>query len=217
MSKQPDSDPLRGSRVLIVEDEALIAEELRERLSRRGMTVVAAVASADAALEHARRDRPGIILMDIRLKGQRDGIDTANQMRREMNVPLVYLTAHSDRSTIERAKDTAPDGYVMKPFHERDLLVAIEMAMHRQADRVSRQGRDSAGEALAAARARYDTLTTRERAVFALVVKGRLNRQIAGQLGMSERTVKAHRAALMKKMQVGSVADLARTAERLGM
>src|SRR5262245_25038560 len=132
MSNVDEPNPLSGKRVLIVEDEALIAEELRQRLSRCGMHVVAAVYSSDAAIEHALRDRPDAILMDVRLKGAPDGIETARRIREHIDVAIVYLTAHSDRSTIERAKETSPDAYVLKPFQERDLLVAIEMALHRR-------------------------------------------------------------------------------------
>jgi DNA-binding NarL/FixJ family response regulator len=219
MSKLSEREPLAGVRVLIVEDEALIAEELRLRLSRLGMHVVAAVSSGDAAIQHALRDRPDAILIDVRLKGSRDGIDTVREIRRHSDVAIVYLTAHSDRSTIERAKDTSPDGYVLKPFQERDLLVALEMALHRHNAAAARPA-DPPGEdaaELSAIRERFERLTPRQREVFKLVVRGRLNRQIAAELGTTERTIKAHRALIMKKMEVESVADLARLAQRLGM
>jgi PAS domain S-box-containing protein len=122
---------LQGLRVLIVEDEGLIAEELCERLSRLGMSVVATVDSADAAVRSAVQMRPDLVLMDIRIRGDRDGVEAAAEISRTVDVPIVYLTAHSDRATLDRAKRTAPFGYVVKPFQERDLLVAIEMAVHR--------------------------------------------------------------------------------------
>jgi two-component system, cell cycle sensor histidine kinase and response regulator CckA len=122
-----------GLRVLVVEDEALIAEELQERLTRLGMIVVAAVDSADLAIESAISKQPDLILMDVRLKGKGDGISAADAIRQRQDIPVVFLTAHSDRATIERAKRGAPFGYVLKPFHERELLVAIEMAVHRHA------------------------------------------------------------------------------------
>jgi len=217
MPSVDEANPLSGKRVLIVEDEALIAEELRQRLSHRGMHVVAAVNSCDAAIEHALRHRPDAILMDVRLKGAPDGIEAARRIRDHIDVAIVYLTAHSDRSTIERAKETSPDAYVLKPFQERELLVALEMALHRREEARMGPDTDPDRRELDEIRRRYDALTTRQREVFAGVVRGSLNKQIAAELGTSERTVKAHRAVLMKKMEVQSVADLARLAERLGL
>src|SRR6266545_6267217 len=123
-------ESVEPARILIVENEALIAEELRERLSRLGMTVIGVVDSAELAVHAAAHGHPEVVLMDIRLRGERDGIDAAREIR-QMDVPVVYLTAHSDRATLERAKQVAPFGYVLKPFQERDLVVAIEMAIHR--------------------------------------------------------------------------------------
>jgi two-component system, cell cycle sensor histidine kinase and response regulator CckA len=158
-------DLLRGLRVLIVEDEGLIAEELRERLSRMGMTVVAAVDSADAALASAVKLRPDLVLMDIRIRGDRDGVQAAADITRVVDVPIVYLTAHSDRATLDRAKSTAPFGYIVKPFQERDLLVAIELAIHRHA--IERQ--------LKASERKYvTTLTSIGDAVVAADLNGRI-------------------------------------------
>src|SRR5262249_44657889 len=119
--------------------------------------------------------------------------------------------------TIERAKETSPDAYVLKPFQERDLLVALEMALHRREVDRSAPDADPDRRELDEMRRRFETLSERQREVFAAVVRGWLNRQIAAELGTTERTVKAHRAALMKKLQVESVADLVRLAARLGM
>lgn len=127
------SESLQGLRVLVVEDEGLIAMELGERLSRMGMRVVATADTADLAVASASQMRPDIVLMDIRIKGNRDGVQAAGDISRTLDVPIVYLTAHSDRATLDRAKSTAPYGYVLKPFQERELLVAIEMAVHRHA------------------------------------------------------------------------------------
>ncbi|MBI4445759.1 MAG: response regulator [Acidobacteria bacterium] len=117
-------------RILIVEDEALIAKELQDRLTRLGFETVAVADSADKAIQAVEQNRPNLVLMDIRLKGPRDGIETAGYIRQHLHIPVVYLTAHSDEATLKRAKDTAPFGYVLKPFQERELLVAIEMATH---------------------------------------------------------------------------------------
>ena len=125
------TDPNAGMRVLVVEDEALIAEEIRDRLTRLHFEVVGVADTGERAIEAAARLQPDLILMDIRLKGNMDGIEASEKIGQTLHIPVVFLTAHSDPSTIARAKGVAPFGYVLKPFRERDLLVAIEMATHR--------------------------------------------------------------------------------------
>jgi len=123
----------REPRVLIVEDEILIAEELRERLARLGYSVIAAVDSADEGIGIATREVPDLVLMDIRLRGKKDGVEAAVEIRRQVDIPIVYLTAHSDNLTVERAKKTDHDGFLLKPFHRRELQSTIEVAMKRYA------------------------------------------------------------------------------------
>lgn len=123
-------------RVLIVEDETLIAEELRERLSRFGYSVIAAVDTADEGIAIATRERPDLVLMDIRLKGEKDGVRAAQEIRQQMDVPIVYVTAYSDRLTVDRASQSEYDAYLLKPFHRRELESTIEVAMQRHALRV---------------------------------------------------------------------------------
>jgi len=123
-------------RALIVEDEALVAEELRERLSRLGFSVIAAVDSGEEGVAIATRERPDLGLMDIRLKGEKDGLQAAKEIREQIDVPIVYLTAHSDRLTVDRAKKTDHDGFILKPFLRRELQTTIEVAMQRHAIRV---------------------------------------------------------------------------------
>jgi len=126
-------------RALIVEDEALIAEELRERLSRLGFTVIAAVGSGEEGVEIATRERPDLVLMDIRLSGQKDGVQAAKEIREQVDVPIVYLTAHSDRLTVERANRTDHDGFILKPFVRRELQSTIAIAMRRYAIRAKQK------------------------------------------------------------------------------
>ena len=120
-------------RALIIEDEIQIAEELRERLSRLGFFVIGAVDSADEGVAIATRERPDIVLMDIRLKGQKDGIEAACEIRQQVDLPIVYLTAYSDQRTVDRVKRTEHDGFILKPFHRHDLQSTIEIAMQRHA------------------------------------------------------------------------------------
>jgi DNA-binding NarL/FixJ family response regulator len=128
-------------RALIVEDEALIGEELRERLSRLGFLVIGSVDSAEEGIAIATRERPELVLMDIRLKGQKDGVQAAKEIRLQVDVSIVYLTAHSDRATVERAKQTDHDGFILKPFHRRELQSTIEVAMLRRAARAKERER----------------------------------------------------------------------------
>jgi DNA-binding NarL/FixJ family response regulator len=119
-------------RALIIEDEILIAEELRQRLLNLGFSVIASVDSADEGVAIATRERPDLVLMDIRLKGEKDGIQAAHEIRQRVDLSIVYITAHSDALTVERAKRTDHDGFILKPFHRNDLQSTIEIAMRRR-------------------------------------------------------------------------------------
>jgi PAS domain S-box-containing protein len=113
-----------------VEDEALIVEEMTDRLKRAGCEVIATPDTGEAAIEAALARRPDLILMDVRLKGEMDGIRAAELIHQSLSVPIVYLTAHSDHGTLQRVKASGASGYIQKPFHIRNLVAAIEMAMH---------------------------------------------------------------------------------------
>lgn len=126
-------------RALIAEDETLIAEELTDRLSRLGFSVIAAIDSGEEAIAIAIRERPDLVLMDIRLKGEKDGVQAAKEIRQHVDVPIVYLTAYSDQLTVNRAAGTDYDGYILKPFHRLELQSTIEVAMKRHAIRTTRQ------------------------------------------------------------------------------
>jgi PAS domain S-box-containing protein len=126
--------------ILVVEDEKIIAKDIQRTLQGLGYVVPAPVATGDAAIEKVEELRPDLVLMDIRLRGAMDGIVTANVIRDRWNVPIVYLTAHADPGTLERAKISEPFGYVLKPFDERDLHTTIEMALYKhQIDRKLRE------------------------------------------------------------------------------
>jgi DNA-binding NtrC family response regulator len=117
--------------ILIVEDEAIIAKDLSEQLTRLGYEVLAVTATGEEAVVLARERQPNVILMDISLQGYMDGIKAAEQIGRNGNAPVLYLTAHSDRATLQRAKLTGPIGYILKPFEERDLETQIEIALYK--------------------------------------------------------------------------------------
>ena len=122
--------------ILIVEDEGIVAENLSIKLEQLGYEVTGIATKSDTAIEMALRLKPQLILMDIQLKGQNDGIHAAETIRARYDVPVIYLTAHSDPATIARAKLTGPFGYILKPFEMRDLATQIELALYKhQADR----------------------------------------------------------------------------------
>jgi PAS domain S-box-containing protein len=147
------------ARFLIVEDEQIVALELEDRVARMGHSVVGIVASGEEAIEEARRLHPDLILMDIKLQGALDGIDAAKAIREVASIPVVYLTAFADDTTLRRAKLTEPYGYILKPFHERELHVVIEVSLYRhRAERALRESEAwrlallrSAGDAIIAA------------------------------------------------------------------
>ena len=117
--------------ILIVEDEGIVAQEIKSRLEKSGYAICAVAHDGDTAVAHAGEMRPDLVLMDIRLKGGMDGIEAAGLIGERFGIPVVYLTAYSDPATLERAKVKDPFGYVVKPFETRSLMVAIEIALHR--------------------------------------------------------------------------------------
>lgn len=122
---------MSAARILVVEDEALIADDLERTLGRLGYATPAVVGDGDRAIDAAASDRPSLVLMDIKLRGRMDGIDAARVIRERYDIPIVFLTSHSDPATLSRASTVRPHGYVMKPFDERDLRIAIELALHK--------------------------------------------------------------------------------------
>ena len=120
-----------SARILIVEDERITAEDLRDILTDLGYSVTASVSSGPEAIERAEETSPDLALMDIRIKGDMDGTETARILRERFNIPVVYLTAHADSATLSRAKLAAPLGYITKPFQEAELHASIEIALHK--------------------------------------------------------------------------------------
>src|SRR3990172_5957064 len=117
--------------ILIVEDNFIVMMELKDRLTEMGYEIADTVASGEEAINKARLCHPDLTIMDIRLKGAMDGIDAAASIKKEFDIPVIYLTAHTDEDTLQRAKLTEPFGYLRKPFGESDLHTAIEMAVYK--------------------------------------------------------------------------------------
>jgi len=120
-----------NSRILVVEDENIVAKDLESRLKNLGYEVVGLVSSGEEAIEETGKMRPDLVLMDIRLKGKVDGIEAAEKIRDDFSTPVVYLTAYADEETLKRAKATEPYGYILKPFEDKELRANIETALYK--------------------------------------------------------------------------------------
>ena len=119
-------------KILIVEDEAVIAIRLQERLTAMGYHIIGMSYSSEEAMEHARRLRPDVILMDIMIPGKMDGIAVANSVKTELDIPVIFLTAFSEDKIIDRAKQAEPYGYIVKPFQDRELKACVEVALFKK-------------------------------------------------------------------------------------
>ena len=139
-----DQKEATKSKILIVEDEAIIAMDLKSRLEQMGYTVLAQVNSAEKALELAEQELPDLVLMDIVLKGKMDGIEAADIIHSRWRIPVVFCTAYADRDRLERAKLVYPFGYMLKPFKDNDIRVTVEMALYvSKADRERRKAEEA--------------------------------------------------------------------------
>ena len=196
--------------VYVVDDDPSILRSL-ERLFRSVGHDCVCFGSAIEFLRSERRDVPACLVLDVRLPGL-SGLDLQREMAKaNVSIPIVFLTGHGDVPLSVRAMKSGAVDFLTKPFHEQDLLDAVQQAMGR--DRETRRLQADAS----VLRKLYETLTPREREVFSQVVTGMLNKQVAGELGTSERTIKAHRHRVMEKMQADSLADLVRMGEKLGI
>lgn len=119
------------SKIMIVEDEWITADDIRMSLQSLGYTVTSISSSGEEAIQKAGEERPDLVLMDIMLKGEMDGIEAARQIRSIYNIPIIYLTAYTDEKILERASITEPFGYIVKPFINEDLKIAIEIALYK--------------------------------------------------------------------------------------
>lgn len=196
--------------VVVIDDDASVRKAL-DNLFRSVGLEVELFGSPQEFLQSERPDRPGCIVLDVRFPG-RSGLD----MQREISaantpLPIIFITGYGDIPMSVRAMKAGAVEFLTKPFRDQDLLDAVGVALEK--DRVRRANEVRLSEL----RSRFQTLTARERQVLSLVIAGRLNKQIAGELGVSEMTVKMHRRQVMRKMQAAGLAQLVRLADQLGL
>ncbi|MGY2906669.1 response regulator transcription factor [Bradyrhizobium sp. URHC0002] len=197
--------------VYVVDDDASFRTAIERRLKVAGYEVET-YSSAQLLLDRVpAAERPGCILLDLQMPGL-NGLEVQDRLLELGSIlPIVFVTGHADTPATVRAMKAGAEDFLTKPASSEQLIAAIERSLARYESARSQRSK------LNSILARLATLTPRERQVFDLIVRGKINKQIATELGTTERTVKAHRHEVMEKMQVHSLAELVSSAERLGL
>src|ERR1700745_2759035 len=198
----------RASVVFVVDDDPSVRSSLKFLLSSVGLQVES-FESAETFLQRKAPDAPSCLVLDVRLRGL-SGLDFQRELAaREIRIPIVFVTGHGDIPMSVRAMKDGAIEFLTKPYRDQDLLDAIRIALER--DRTRREQEKD----LTDLQQRFDSLTPREQEVISMAVSGMLNKQIAGELGTAENTVKVHRSRAMEKMNAQTFADLVRMIETL--
>jgi FixJ family two-component response regulator len=200
--------PTNQPTVIIIDDDAGMREAVGSLIRSIGFEAKV-MASVDEFRRAGRLDVPSCLVLDVRLPGQ-SGLDLQRELAASrIEIPIIFITGHGDIPMSVQAMKGGAIEFLTKPFRDQDLLDAVQLGIARDRTRLEDD------KSTAALRARFGALTAREREVMARVVAGRLNKQIAGELGISEITVKVHRSQVMRKMKASSLPDLARMADKL--
>ena len=196
--------------VFIVDDDEAVRVAL-ERVLRSVGLQVRCFGSTQGFLRSEQPDAPGCLVLDVRLPGL-SGLDLQRELLESgVHLPIIFMTGYADVPMSVRAMKQGAIEFLTKPLRDQDLLDAVQLGIERD------RARRAEADLVSGLRKRFESLTTREREVMSLAVTGRLNKQIAGDLGVSEITVKAHRGQVMRKMLAKSVPELVRMADRLGV
>jgi len=194
--------------VFVIDDDPSVRSSLKFLLSTVGLHVES-LDSADSFLHKKPPDVPSCLVLDVRMPGL-SGLDFQRELAaRSIRIPIVFLTGHGDIPMTVRAMKAGAVEFLTKPFRDQDLLDAVRIALER--DRARREQEKEVADL----QRRYDSLTSREQQVISMLVLGMLNKQIAGQLGTAESTVKVQRSRAMEKMHAESLVDLARMIEKI--
>ena len=206
---EPDDND-RPATVVVIDDDPSIRQSLGNLLRSTGFRV-SLMSSVSEFLNAERPEGPTCLVLDVRLPGQ-SGLELQRELTADKRpLPIVFITGHADVPMSVQAMKGGAIEFLTKPFREQDLLEAIQLGHTR--DRLWLEQEKISAEL----RARFETLTSREREVMALVVSGQLNKQIAAELGLSEITVKVHRGQVMRKMHAKSLPELSRMADRISL
>jgi len=196
--------------IFLVDDDEALRRATRRLLDVRGFQVLEYGSAAEFVADFDPQ-RPGCLLLDVRMPGT-TGFELQEDLtRRGVRMPIVFLTGHADVPTSVHAMKQGAVDLLQKPVREADLIAAVERALERDSKRRTEEGQ------LAVLTRRYESLTPREKEILAGVVAGQLNKQVAFALGIAERTVKLHRSRVLEKMRAESLAELVRMAQALGI
>lgn len=196
--------------IYVIDDDPSVRAALEDLFASVGMDA-RTFASTQEFLDNERTDEPQCLVLDVRMPGK-NGLEFQRELAESgIRLPIIFITAHGDIPMSVRAMKAGAIEFLTKPFLDQELLDAIARGLEK--DAAERQDEASVAEL----RQRLDTLTAREREVLGHVIRGRLNKQIAGDLDLSEITVKVHRGQVMRKMQARSLIDLVRMTDRLGI
>jgi FixJ family two-component response regulator len=204
----PPPLPSNQPTVIIIDDDPGMRESISSLIRSIGFQA-RTLPSVDEFRKSGRPNGPACLVLDVRLPGQ-SGLELQRELAAShIQLPIVFITGHGDIPMSVQAMKGGAVEFLTKPFRDQDLLDAIQVGLARDQARLDDE------KAISGLRVRFETLTAREREVMVRVVAGRLNKQIAGELGISEITVKVHRGQVMRKMKASSLPDLARMADKL--